>query len=405
MHVRFFGPGALWLLCLAWTCPTSAHDRSESNSHWTYAQGSLRGIITIRAREITRLTVPGDRATDLPGIFAAHVRRSITAAMDGTACKWRTEPAVLASEPGFVRVAASLACPQGERLELTSSLLSAVAPSHHHFIYVEAGESHREAILTHAAASIALQVHAGQTAGAGLAQFVSLGIEHILTGIDHLAFLLALLIGVRGWRQIIAIVSGFTLGHSLTLSLAVLGIVTPNRTAIECLIGLTIALAAAQNLIRASEARIAALVTLLITLSLLLVPAQFRPDLPGPLVVPLALLAASALWLAALQSPAAPVRGRCAMAVGFGLIHGLGFAGAVQDLHLPQQLLLTSLFGFNVGVEAGQLAVVGAGWLLVRLTQRAVPRWSGSEVPAALASAILLAAGMSWFLTRAVTSN
>ncbi|MBV9914746.1 MAG: HupE/UreJ family protein, partial [Sinobacteraceae bacterium] len=74
-------------------------------------------------------------------------------------------------------------------------------------------------------------------------------------------------------------------------------------------------------------------------------------------------------------------------------------------LQLPRQLLLTSLFGFNVGVEAGQLVVVGAAWALVRLTQRALPRWSGSEVPAALASAILLAAGMSWFLTRAVTGS
>ncbi|MBV8852799.1 MAG: HupE/UreJ family protein, partial [Sinobacteraceae bacterium] len=393
MHRRFLPPGAprrfflstLCLLCVAWACPTSAHDRSESNSHWTYAQGNLRGIITIRTREITRLSVPGDREADLTRIFVAHVRRSIAASMDGTACEWRAQPAVLGSEPGFVRVAVHLGCPPGARLELTSSLLFAVAPSHHHFIYVEAGESHREAILTHAVTSVAVPVQAGPGTGAGLLQFVRLGIEHILTGVDHLAFLVALLIGARGWRQIIAIVSGFTLGHSLTLSLAVLGILTANRTAIECLIGLTIAIAAAQNLIRASEARIAALVTLLITLSLLLVPAQFRTDLPGTLIAPLALLAASAIWLAGLQPPTASVRGRCAMAVGFGLIHGLGFAGALQDLQLPRRLLLTSLFGFNVGVEAGQLVVVGAAWALVRLTQRALPRWSGSEVPAALA--------------------
>jgi hypothetical protein len=90
------------------------------------------------------------------------------------------------------------------------------------------------------------------------------------------------------------------------------------------------------------------------------------------------------------------------MAAGFGLIHGLGFASALQDLHLPPPLLLSSLLGFNVGVEIGQLAVVIVAVALIKVAGRLVPAAQRrAEMSAAVASAALLAAGLAWFLTRA----
>src|SRR5262249_33495871 len=83
--------------------------------------------------------------------------------------------------------------------------------------------------------------------GASFTAYVRLGIEHILIGVDHLAFLLALLLLCRRAREVMNMVTGFTLGHSLTLTLAVLGVVTPNVSVIEALIGFTIALVAAEN--------------------------------------------------------------------------------------------------------------------------------------------------------------
>jgi hypothetical protein len=391
------------ILCfLFWSEEACAHERSESTSHWSYLHGRLEGMITIRAREITRLLLPGDRPQDLGPIFAAHVRQAISATVDGVPCQWVTDPGLPGAEPGFVRVSATLQCPTGHVLVVTASLLSAVAPSHHHFIYLESATATHEAILTHASASAELPLDAAAPARTRLLQFVTLGVEHILTGIDHLAFLLALLLGVRGWRQIVAIVSGFTLGHSLTLSLAVLGVVTPNRTAVECLIGLTIALAAAHNLLRPREASAAAAGALLVTLAMLLIPAALRPDMGASLIIPLAVLAASSVWLMTLQPAATPVRSRVLMASGFGLIHGLGFAGALQDLHLPQVLLLPTLLGFNVGVELGQLAVVAASWALLAGGRRLLPALRASPTPAAFASAVLLAAGVTWYLTRAL---
>lgn len=398
------------VIALLFACSAQAHERSESTSHWTLVGGELHGIVTARTREVTRLTVPGDSYASLAQIFAAHVQRSIAASVDGTACTQRQAPELLESEPGYVRVDVRMQCPAGGRLTLRVDLFFGVSPSHHHFLYVAAGSASREAILSAAEPSTEVGLRASTGRESNILQFVKMGIEHIVTGVDHLAFLLALLIAARTARQVLAIVTGFTVGHSITLSLAVLGVIQANRGAVECLIGLTIAMAAAQNLIRGErEGRVAGLVAAAIATSLLLIPADLRPDLPASLVLAIALATGSAIWLSsmsrehpAIATGAFSIPARFAIAAGFGLIHGLGFASALQDLHLPRAMLLSSLLGFNIGVEIGQLAmVIGAVSLiavaskLVRSTQRR------AEISAAMASSALLAAGLAWFLTRA----
>ena len=205
-------------------------------------------------------------------------------------------------------------------------------------------------------------------------QFVELGVLHIATGIDHLAFLLVLLVTARNARQVLLIVTGFTLGHSLTLTLAVTGLVEAKRGAVEALIGLTIALAAACNLVHGErEGRVAALVAVLMTFSVLWIPAAARPGMPAALVASIALAAASFVWLASMESVDRAVRTRVVMAMGFGLIHGLGFASALQDLHLPRNMLVSTLVGFNIGVEVGQLAAVGVAVALFRTLKHCWP--------------------------------
>ncbi len=400
------------VIALLFACLAQAHERSESTSHWTLVGGELHGVVTARTREVTRLTVPGDSYASLAQIFAAHVQRSIAASVDGAACTQRQAPALLESEPGYVRVDVRMQCPAGDVLALKVDLLFGVAPSHHHFLYVAAGDSSREAILSAAEPSTEVELRASASRESNILQFVGMGIEHIATGVDHLAFLLALLITARTARQVLAIVTGFTVGHSITLSLAVLGVIQANRGAVECLIGLTIAMAAAQNLIRGErEGRVAGLVAAAIAASLLLIPADLRPDMPASLVIAIALATGSAIWLSSMsrQRPAIDagagafsIPARFAMAAGFGLIHGLGFASALQDLHLPRAMLLSSLLGFNVGVEIGQLAVVVAAVAVIAIATKLVPvTQRRADMSAAAASAALLAAGLAWFLTRA----
>jgi hypothetical protein len=315
----------------------------------------------------------------------------------------------------------------GNRLALKIDLLFGVAPSHHHFLYVAAGSSSREAILSASDPSTEIELRPSGSGQTRFLQFIGMGIEHIATGIDHLAFLLALLITARTARQVLAIVTGFTVGHSITLSLAVLEIIQANRGAVECLIGLTIAMAAAQNLISGErEGRTAGLATTAIAALPLLIPAHLRPDMPASLILAIAVATGSAVWLASMRdargaagagdigprvsaaassttaAAAFSLPARFAMAAGFGLIHGLGFASALQDLHLPRSMLLSSLLGFNVGVEIGQLAVVLAAVAVIIVATKVMPVTRRStETSAVVASAALLAAGLAWFLTRA----
>jgi hypothetical protein len=298
-------------------------------------------------------------------------------------------------------------CGPGDRLTLKLELFFAVAPSHHHFLYFESPGSSREAILTASTPTTQLELRPTGANETRFLQFVGMGIEHIATGFDHLAFLLALLISARAAREVLAIVTGFTLGHSLTLSLAVLGIVQADRGAVECLIGLTIALAAARNLIRGErEGRIAALTTVAIMASLLLIPPDLRPSLPAALIIAIAVSTGSAVWLAGAGHREFSIPSRALLAMAFGWIHGLGFASALQDLHLPRSRLVSTLLGFNAGVEIGQLLAVLTAVALIRIVATIAPAArQRSGVTATVASAMLLAAGLAWFLTRAVAQN
>jgi len=142
--------------------------------------------------------------------------------------------------------------------------------------------------------------------------YLLLGFEHILAGADHLLFVLALLLIVKGGRRIVATITAFTLAHSITLVAASLGWVNVPAPPVEAIIALSIVFVAAEGLqgLRGREG-----------------------------------LTHRAPWI---------------VAFSFGLLHGLGFAGALAEIGLPQVAIPLALFMFNVGVELGQLAFVAA---------------------------------------------
>jgi hypothetical protein len=173
--------------------------------------------------------------------------------------------------------------------------------------------------------------------------FIGMGAEHILSGPDHLLFLLALLALTRGFWPIARIVTGFTIAHSITLSLAALGIV----------------------------------------------------DVPSRIVEPL--IAATIIWVA-LENLLAPARTaqRWLIAVLFGLVHGLGFASALTELGLPRPAMVRALIGFNVGVELGQLAFVA---VVMPLVVWLAKPGRIARLPQALSVAVA-AAGAFWLVQR-----
>jgi hydrogenase/urease accessory protein HupE len=166
----------------------------------------------------------------------------------------------------------------------------------------------------------AFVVQAVPGAGEVATTYLRLGVEHILFGFDHLLFVLALVVLVRGWRRVAVTVTAFTIAHSITLAAATLGFVNVPGPPLEASIALSIMLVAVEIL----NAR------------------RGKPSLTARLP-----------WL---------------IAFGFGLLHGFGFAGALAEVGLPQHAIPAALLFFNLGAEIGQLifvaAVLSVIWLL-----------------------------------------
>lgn len=163
--------------------------------------------------------------------------------------------------------------------------------------------------------------------------YLVLGVEHILGGIDHLLFVLALLLIVRGGKRIFITVTAFTVAHSITLVAATLGFVHVPGPPVEAIIALSIVFVAVE-VIHGLQGR------------------------PG--------ITARAPWV---------------VAFSFGLLHGLGFAGALEEVGLPQTAIPIALLMFNVGVEVGQLIFIAAVLLLGALAQKVLEKSEQWAVP------------------------
>lgn len=176
-------------------------------------------------------------------------------------------------------------------------------------------------------------------------KFVPAGVRHILIGPDHLLFLVGLLLLGGPLRRLLLVITGFTVAHSVTLALAVLGVVTPPGRLVEPIIALSIVYVGADNLL-----------------------ARGGRDMR--------------VWIALV----------------FGLVHGFGFASVLRDMGLPSGALGWSLFSFNLGVEIGQVMVAAVVAAAV-MTLRARSDLAGRRLAVA-GSALVIAAGTVWFVQR-----
>jgi hypothetical protein len=225
-----------------------------------------------------------------------------------------------------------------------------------------------------------------------------MGMMHIFTGVDHMSFLLGLVLISRRLRDLVFVVTGFTIGHSLTLALAVTGILRPHAEYIDALVALTIALIGAENIV--VQTRQPKIVALSVGACLCLM-ALFQVfgfgGLPSLLLLGAGLFTANYLLISGKIRDAG--RLRILVTLVFGLIHGFGFAADLLELQLPTQRLAELLVGFNLGVEVGQLALVVGATLLVLGLKRlrlALPR----PIVVDVASASLVALGVFWFVSR-----
>ena len=381
------------------------HTRSQSFSSWRVREGEVRVTFQVRSLEGTRLGALYDPALGLETLLLRHLSTRLAVASPEGPCPADAGPRPLRARPGFLRAEWRFHCPPGATLEIRNDAFFELAPSHIHYARVRSGdEVPVEYLFTDDERRRTLPAHTSGAAppepqGASFSRYLGLGAEHILVGFDHLAFLLALLLLCRRVRDVAFMVTGFTLGHSITLTLAALGLVEPDVPVIESLIGFTIALVAAETLaVRGGQQRAIAYAGTAVLLLMLGLRAVLGVGLPALTLIGLALFTLCHLLLA--SDEAHTLRMRPLLTVLFGLVHGFGFASVLMEIGLPTERLAVALLGFNVGVEIGQLAVVALLWLAGRALAPRLPE-ARRGLALEAASAALCALGVYWFVERA----
>lgn len=279
---------------------------------------------------------------------------------------WHYEALEQRTDGHYVRLGSAFECSPSQTLALDYRLMRGIDPTHRLLISGRLGQRDVAAVLApDGRSSTPLRTDAPTSGLMTLTHFVSAGVHHILEGYDHLAFLLALLLPIslsrpteveaapgptrrapspwQGLQALLLTVTSFTVGHSITLALAGLGWISVSATWVEPAIALSIGTSALLNLY--------------------------------------------------------PVRGLNPrlLALGFGLIHGLGFSSALIEAGVARDLLVWALAGFNLGVEIGQIMVLTL-WCVVCL---ALSRWSNYRLVVVKGGSMaLFALSLYWTFQR-----
>lgn len=292
--------------------------------------------------------------------LASYLADHLTVALDGVRCAATLQDTGITKRQQFLyaRLLLIHRCPGSGSGEFTVhyevfSDTAAIGAEHTNMVDYELGGSggsdvfdagHRELRVgqSHATAG-QHQPQADETViPSSMSRFVAMGLEHILLGIDHVLFLVLLLLGAQGWHSVVRLATSFTLAHSVTLALAILGWVEVPAKIVEPLIALSIVYIAVENIARGES------------------------------------------------------RHRTLVVFGFGLLHGLGFAGALSFTDHFSGHLLASLLSFNLGIELGQLAIVLLVFPLLLLARR--NSWSTTAHTGA--TAVVGGIGLIWLVER-----
>jgi hypothetical protein len=407
-----------WAVWLGIAPVAAAHGRSVSYSNWEI--DSNEAVVTVRLKllELSRRgpeavppeIVPNQHPSAMPDPTARSFPEDLVLIADGALCRPDPIAQRRPDEPGWVRYQWRLECPPAaSSLVIHSRILLDVAPSHMHFARVRSVENPdrvREQVLTEASPRFKIRRAGGDASpndsqdeiGSSLADYLQLGIEHILTGWDHLAFVFGLLLLARRFGEVARLVTGFTIAHSLTLALAVQDLVHPRAAAVEAVIAFSVALVAIDKGWLISGRNRAVPIAVLVGLVLLGLASMM-----GWTLLPVLTVAGLVLFTACYFSLASQSDGewfRVCLTFAFGLVHGFGFAGVLVEMTLPTDRLVPALIGFNLGVELGQIGVVLLLWPFIVLGSRFASNQT-RRIASEISAAALCGLGLYWLVERA----
>ena len=391
---------ALLAALMIGAAPAGAHTRSETHSAWQVSGSRVHLQFTIPDIEARRLAPPG-QAMPSPATLGDYVGKRVGVTAGGAACRATEYAKPVTAAAGYRRYEFTFDCPSGKDIAVASHAFFDIVPTHTNFAQVQTADGlFFEQLITVDRQFLPVSGAAAENdlAKANFLDYVRMGVMHIFTGIDHMSFLVGLVLISRRLRDLTFVITGFTIGHSITLGLAITGILRPHAQFIDALVALTIALIGAENISVATQKP--AIVALGVG-GMLLAMTGLRlmgiGSLPVLLLFGAGLFTANYLMVSGHLRDAAKLR--LVVTVVFGLIHGFGFAAGLLEERIPQSRLFQLLFGFNIGVEIGQLTLVVSLTLLVYMLSKlklTLPR----PIVVDVAASALVCVGMYWFIQR-----
>jgi hypothetical protein len=390
-----------WLIALLVLAavPAQAHIRSESHALWEINGKDVDLIATIPVIEAQRLQPAGPLPANKE--LTDYLSRSVYPIADGKRCDLMPPVETLSAAPSYRKYDFTFRCATSGQMQVRWGAFFDLVPSHINFAQIRdmASGEFTEQLMTNEHQIGDVSGAGSELEGASFLEFVGMGVMHIFTGVDHMSFLLGLVLLSRRLRDLLFVVTGFTIGHSLTLALAVTGVIRPQADYIDALVALTIALVGAE--IVAVQTRRPGVITASLAGGLAVMAAvqalEIGKGLPSLLLLGAGLFSACYLTISGHLRDAG--RLRLVVTLVFGLIHGFGFAAGLLEMQLPPHRLAELLLGFNIGVEIGQLAVVITVSLLAIVLSRIR---LGVSRPLIVdgAAAFLVGLGVFWFVTR-----
>jgi hydrogenase/urease accessory protein HupE len=325
----------------------TAHQASVSYSELTVRETSVDGTLRFSLADVRTQTRFDPQHLDAGALRKLLVEPFVVKSA-GVRCELSSAISKRPDGDDGIAIGAHWRCPDPvETLSVRAGFLETLPPGHTHFSRIDLGGEVVQRVAQ--ADDPGFEVSRSRSAAREFRRFLRLGVEHIFTGYDHIAFLIGLLLLGGTVRELVKIVTAFTVAHSITLALAALAVFSPSSRVVEPLIAASIVFVGIED-----------------------------------------------LWALRRSRTESALRHRWMVTFAFGLVHGFGFASVLRQLELPRRLLATGLVSFNLGVECGQLCIV----LLALPLLRRLRTWK-AFAPAA--STCIAALGAIWLLQRLVT--
>ena len=348
------------------TIPAQPHYFSESFSKWNINGKSVVAQYSILELEATRIfkvdsyqKIMYENKLSERDVFKIYLRQHIQVLSENSVCKMKDDIHDIASQEGYLNVEIQFHCESEEDIKIINNAMFNLIQGHIHIarVYVDNNLFIEKALFFNDQ-SLEIKENVNENSFTkSFGSFFNTGMNHILSGYDHLLFILGLLLIVSHFRKLILVITGFTIGHSLTLSLAVFDLIQINSKLVEALIGYTIMFVGLEYFTKKNNNIVSSVIfVILLNLLLLIVSLMLGISLSSALILGIVIFSISYLFF--INNYKKENKFIVIITIIFGLIHGLGFGGFLLGSGINDENIVSGLLGFNLGVEFGQIAFI-----------------------------------------------